>query len=232
MPPKQPGDMTAHHNLTLTDIYTTLHHHYGPQNWWPADSPFEVVLGAFLTQNTNWRNVEQAIANLKQARVLSCQAILSLEQSDLEQLIRPAGFFRQKAERLKRFCQHLEHRHQGQLSTMLQQKIAPLRQELLSLKGIGPETADSILLYAGDHLSFVIDAYTNRVFQRLGILGGNETYEQARNLFMANLPGDVQLYNEYHALIVIHCKDVCKKLPKCSDCPCQSLCHYAQKNLI
>jgi len=213
--------------ITFLHAYRLLLNHYGPQHWWPADSPFEVTVGAFLTQNTNWSNVEKAIANLRQAEALSCAAILGTAPAELEQLIRPAGFFRQKAERLKLFCRHLGNRYQGNLDAMLRQPTADLRRELLSLKGIGPETADSILLYAGQHLSFVVDAYTNRLFQRLGALTGDETYDRVRALFMDRLPQDVATYNEYHALIVIHCKQFCKKTPQCDNCPCLDNCNFA-----
>ena len=215
----------------LLTIYQTLLNHYGPQHWWPADSPFEVIVGAYLTQNTNWNNVEKAIVNLKQERALSYQAILTLTNQELEQLIRPAGFFRQKAERLKFFSQHLEQTYQGNLSKLCNQDTTSLRSELLSLKGIGPETADSILLYAGNHLSFVVDAYTRRTFSRIGILTGTESYEQIRSTFMTALPADKQLYNEYHALIVNHCKSHCTKSPKCLDCPCFHICCYPDKRL-
>ena len=213
----------------LLTIYQTLLNHYGPQHWWPAESPFEVIVGAYLTQNTNWNNVEKAIINLKQERALSYQAILTLSNQELEQLIRPAGFFRQKAERLKIFCQHLEQSYQGNISELFNQDTTRLRNELLSLKGIGPETADSILLYAGNHLSFVVDAYTRRIFSRLGILSGTEPYEQIHSIFMTGLPTDTELYNEYHALIVNHCKKHCTKSPKCLNCPCFRICSYRHK---
>ena len=213
---------------SMIHIYDLLFDYYGPQHWWPADSPFEVVVGAFLTQNTNWNNVEKAIINLKQANALSCRAILESNTDKLEQLIRPAGFFRQKAERLKLFCLHLDRHYQSDLSFMMQQETLKLRGELLSLKGIGPETADSILLYAGGHLSFVVDAYTQRLFGRLGVLKGKDRYDQVRHMFMTALPQDSVVYNEYHALIVMHCKEFCKKSPKCANCPCVSHCYYAK----
>jgi len=210
----------------LLQIYRVLFKTYGQRHWWPADSPFEVVVGAFLTQNTNWNNVEKAIANLKQAQALSHRAVLEMPTDQLEELIRPAGFFRQKAERLKLFCHHLVCHHQGSLDVMLQQPTSQLRSELLSLKGIGPETADSILLYAGQHRSFVVDAYTRRLFSRIGILQGTENYAEIRDLFMARLPAEVELYNEYHALIVQHCKQFCRTRPLCPACPLAELCCY------
>ena len=210
----------------LRGIYDILLATYGPQHWWPAETSFEVVIGAFLTQNTNWNNVEKAIANLKQAQALSHRAVFEMPTDQLEELIRPAGFFRQKAERLQGFCRHLQEHYRGSLDVMLQQPTSQLRSELLSLKGIGPETADSILLYAGQHRSFVVDAYTRRLFSRIGILQGTENYAEIRALFMAKLPAEVELYNEYHALIVQHCKQFCRTKPLCPACPLAELCCY------
>ncbi len=210
----------------LLQIYRILFKTYGQRHWWPADSPFEVVVGAFLTQNTNWRNVEKAITNLRQADALSCAALLRLSAIEVQELIRPAGFFRQKAERLQGFCRHLQEHYRGNLEAMLQQDSHHLRSELLNLKGIGPETADSILLYAGQHRSFVVDAYTRRLFSRIGILQGAEKYSEIRALFMAKLPAEVELYNEYHALIVQHCKQFCRTRPLCPACPLAELCCY------
>lgn len=208
----------------LLDIYQRLLKHYGTRNWWPAETPFEVIIGAILTQNTNWNNVEKAIANLRQANILTIDAILKLDLVTLEQLIRPSGFFRQKAERLHLFCRYLQKHHQGNLDHLFAQDLSLVRDELLRLKGIGPETADSILLYAGQYPSFVVDAYTYRLFGRLGVLSGKEKYDSVRELFMSQIPEDIQLYNEYHALIVIHCKDICRKKPLCQNCPCADIC--------
>lgn len=214
----------------LMKIYQRLLDRYGKRHWWPADSPLEMAIGAILTQNTNWNNVEKAIVNLRNANALSCEVICALSPDRLEELIRPSGFFRQKAERLQLFACYLRDNYHSRLESMLQHPLLPLREELLGLKGIGPETADSILLYAGEHLSFVIDAYTNRLFSRLGILQGTEKYTQIRNFFMVHLTPDVALYNEYHALIVIQCKDHCRKRPLCPGCPLETLCHYRQQN--
>ena len=214
----------------LLSIYKKLLNHYGSRDWWPADTPFEVIVGAILTQNTNWNNVEKAIANLHHADVLELNAILQLDCKTLEQLIRPSGFFRQKAERLQLFCQHMKDRHNGNLDLLFQQPLEAVRNELLQLKGIGPETADSILLYAGQLPSFVVDAYTNRLFGRLGILHGTEKYDEVRDVFMTNLPRDISLYNEYHALIVLHCKVFCRKKPSCQSCPCEDICLERQQN--
>lgn len=217
--------------IRLRGIFDRLVAHFGPLHWWPADSPFEVVIGAILTQNTAWRNVELAIANLKDAKALSPDALRALGTGDLERLIRPAGFFRQKAERLKLFVDHLFCRHGGDLPALLSGSLKEVRRELLSLKGVGPETADSILLYAGGYPSFVVDAYTLRLFTRLELLNGNEGYEAVRALFMTHLPHEADLFNEYHALIVEECKTFCRKrLPLCSACPLQPVCPFGLKS--
>ena len=217
--------------VRLKDIFDRLVDYFGPLHWWPANSPFEVVVGAVLTQNTAWRNVELAIANLKGAQALSPEALRETATGELEQLIRPAGFFRQKAERLKLFVEHLFRRHGGELSSLLSGPLEKVRGELLSLKGIGPETADSILLYAGGYPSFVVDAYTLRLFIRLEVLGGTEGYEAVRALFMEHLPHEADLFNEYHALIVEECKTFCRKrLPLCSACPLQPVCPFGLRS--
>jgi endonuclease-3 related protein len=215
----------------LHDVFNRLVDRFGPLHWWPADSPFEVVVGAILTQNTAWRNVELAVANLKAANVLSPVAMREVSTAELEQLIRPAGFFRQKAERLKLFVEHLFSRYGGELSALLSGPLEEVRGELLSLKGIGPETADSILLYAGGYPSFVVDAYTLRLFIRLEVLGGSEGYEAVRALFMANLPQEADLFNEYHALIVEECKTFCRKrAPLCPSCPLLPVCPFGLRS--
>ncbi|MFO7982166.1 MAG: endonuclease III domain-containing protein [Desulfuromonadales bacterium] len=206
-------------------IFEHLAGHFGPLHWWPADTPFEVAVGAVLTQNTSWINVEKAIANLRDAETLTPKAIRELPRSELEALIRPSGFFRQKAERLHLFVDHLFAHHDGSISRLLDAPLAEARKELLSLKGIGPESADSILLYAGGHPSFVVDAYTRRLFGRLGLLEGNEWHETIRYLFMDHLPPDAELFNEYHALIVEQCKTFCRKRrPHCDPCPLLENC--------
>ncbi|PLX88611.1 MAG: endonuclease [Desulfuromonas sp.] len=215
---------------TLLNIYNQLSAAYGPLQWWPADSPFEVAIGAILTQNTNWKNVEQAIANLRADNALTPDAIAALSRPHLERLIRPSGFFRQKAERLHLLVAHLHTHHQGTIEQLLQQPLSVARAELLSLKGIGPETADSILLYAGNHPSFVVDAYTKRLFERLGILQSGEGYDQIRTLFMESIAEDPEIYNEYHALIVEHCKRYCRKKPLCSDCPLRARCTFPSQS--
>jgi endonuclease III related protein len=174
-------------------LYRKLLSEFGPQHWWPADSQYEVVVGALLTQNTNWKNVEKAITNLKQAKALDPRKILKMKKTRLETLIRPSGFYRQKAERLKLLsAKYLE---------ILERDGAPMREELLSVKGVGKETADSILLYAFDLPYFVIDAYTRRFCTHHKLFKGKE-YDEYRGFFESNLPRDVELYKEYHALIV------------------------------
>jgi endonuclease III related protein len=167
--------------------YRTLYRAWGPQHWWPAETRFEVIVGAYLTQNTSWINVERALANLRAAGVLSVEAIRGLRLSKLERLIRPSGYFRQKAKRLKTFVAYLDKNHGGSLDALFAQPTDKLREELLDLNGIGPETADSILLYAGNHPVFVVDAYTKRILDRHGILSEKSDYEEFRRLFESSL---------------------------------------------
>jgi len=184
-----------------------------------------MAIGAFLTQNTSWGNVELAIGNLRTAEALSVASLAEIELSRLEELIRPAGYFRQKAARLQGFVRYLQLHWDGCLETMLAQPLALARVELLSLHGICPETADSILLYAGGQPSFVVDAYTRRILARLGRLPGAGNYAEMRDLFMARLPQDAELFNEYHALIVLLAKQFCRKRqPRCPPCPLETLC--------
>lgn len=201
---------------------------FGPQHWWPGETPFEVMVGAVLTQNTAWSNVEKAIANLKAAKALSCRAILALADADLAALIRPAGYFNVKARRLKALCAFLDARGVADAPERLA-TVAPLsrlRHKLLAVHGVGEETADSILLYALGLPSFVVDAYTRRIFARLGLLTGQERYGEIQALFQAHLPADATLYNEYHALIVSLGKDHCRPRPRCAECPLRGICQY------
>lgn len=200
--------------------------YYGPLNWWPAESAYEVCIGAILTQNTAWTNVEKAISELKAVGALTQERLLQIDKNDLAGLIRASGFFIIKSERIKSFVQWLDRRFNGSLDEMFAGDWQELRNELLRVKGIGPETCDAILLYAGNKPSFVVDSYTQRLFHRLGLLGGKESYEEVRTLFMKNLPADVVVYNEYHAVIVEHCKRYCRKKPLCSDCPLKRVCSY------
>lgn len=201
-------------------VYQRIFSLFGPQRWWPADSPFEVIVGAILTQNTNWSNVERAIKNLKKAKVLEAKKLYKLPHSKLAGLIRPAGYFNIKAGRLKEFLRFFFQNYQGDLKNMRKKKSAVLREELLAVKGIGPETADSILLYALNRPIFVVDAYTRRILFRHSLIEEDASYSQIQNLFMKSVQNDVELFNEYHALLVRLGKDFClKSKPKCSICP-------------
>lgn len=195
----------------------------GPRQWWPGETPFEVVIGAILTQNTNWSNVEKAIKNLKTAGKLSPEGIYELSVTELAKLIRPSGFFNVKAKRVKTFINWLFSRYEGNLSKMFARDLQSLRSELLSVKGIGPETADSILLYAGNMPTFVVDAYTHRIFSRHELIPEESTYDDMKSFFEENLPKDVQLFNEYHALLVNIGKMFCKPKKVCEPCPLKDI---------
>ncbi len=188
-------------------------------DWWPADSPFEMIVGAILTQNAAWRNVEQALANLERAGVLHPDGLRGLSRARLERLIRPSGFFRVKTRRLRAFLDFLFDRHGGSVVRLLRTPRVRLRRELLGVTGIGPETADSIILYAGRKPEFVVDAYTRRIFHRHGFLGPDVSYDETKALFEENLPPEAPLFNEYHALIVNVGKDWCRPTPRCEGCP-------------
>jgi len=230
--------------------YKTLLGRWGPQNWWPAQSRFEVIVGAYLTQNTNWRNVEQAVVNLRGAGALSVENMRELTLSHLEELVRPSGYFRQKARKLKTFLGFLDEKYGGSLDRMFSRPTNEIRAELLALNGVGPETADSILLYAGNHSVFVVDAYTRRVLERHGIVGAKAGYAEIRLLVEQAISGAksesltvlrpgaeprhpasrmsrtprselAQHYNEFHALIVRVGNQYCSKTAKCEGCPLQ-----------
>jgi len=203
----------------LTTIYNLLHAAFGPQHWWPAATPFEVMTGAILTQNAAWPNVERAIANLKRARKLTPKAILALSDRELQRLIKPSGFFRVKAKRLRSFVDYFTTRYQGSIARMQREPLARLRPELLRVHGIGPETADSILLYALNQPSFVIDAYTRRILERHGLTTRKARYDDVRAVFENRLPHRVRLFNEYHALFVRLAKTHCRPKPRCAGCP-------------
>ena len=210
----------------LMEIHDLLYDRYGPQQWWPGDSRFEIIIGAILTQNTNWLNVEKAIANLKTANCLNVAKLADMEIDALAELIRPAGYYNIKAKRLKNFMEWLfADRFAGDLDVVAQMSTDVLRAELLSVTGIGPETADSILLYAFEKPVFVVDAYTCRVMGRHGFLEPDAGYEQIREFFESCLPADVKLFNEYHALRVRTGKEHWKPKPKCAGCPLESLPH-------
>lgn len=205
----------------MQQVYERLFDHYGPQHWWPGETDFEIAVGAILTQNTAWRNVEQAIANLRDAGCLSCAAIESQSLEELAELIRPAGYFRVKARRLVNFVHFLSARYDGSLQLFFQQRLDQCRRELLEINGIGPETADSILLYAGNLPSFVVDAYTARVLKRHEWIHPEAGYYEMKDFFESQLPDDVALFNEFHALIVQVGKTHCGTRPKCEGCPLQ-----------
>jgi endonuclease III related protein len=204
--------------------YLAMSQALGPMHWWPARTPFEVIVGAILTQSTSWTNVERAIENLRDARKLNPAAITALRLDRLAELIRPSGYFRQKAIKLKAFVRFLNREFEGSLKKMFAIPTPELRMRLLAVHGIGPETADSILLYSGNHPVFVVDAYTHRILERHGITSGARDYEGVRALFENTLPRDARLYNEFHALIVNTGKHWCrKKEPRCGECPLASL---------
>ncbi len=203
-------------NLIL-EIYSTLLKRFGPQNWWPGDSPLEIAIGAILTQNTNWKNVEKAIENLKKKGLIDVDRILETPENELRELIRPSGFFNIKLRRLLNFIEFLKSH--GGLDGLKKLPLHELRKKLLAVGGIGFETADSIMLYALEKPVFVVDAYTRRFLKRHGIIRGNEKYDEIRELFEKNLPRDVELFKEYHALIVKLGKVYCKSKPVCDNCP-------------
>ncbi|MCF6157216.1 MAG: endonuclease III domain-containing protein [wastewater metagenome] len=203
----------------LLEIYQKMLNSFGQQKWWPGETPFEVIIGAILTQNTNWSNVEKAIRNLRTARKLSPKAIHELDITELSGLIKPSGFFNIKARRLKSFINWLFLKYEGNLSKLFAQDLQTLRNELMAVKGIGPETADSILLYAGNQPTFVVDAYTHRIFSRHGFIPEESSYDEIKSFFEDNLPKDVKLYNEYHALLVKIGKIFCKPKKNCEECP-------------
>jgi endonuclease-3 related protein len=204
--------------------YGAMSEALGPMRWWPAGTPFEVIVGAILTQSTAWGNVERAIENLRAARMINPSAMMAVRTSRLASLVRPSGYFRQKAKKLKAFVRFLQAEYEGSLTRMFETPTLELREKLLSVHGIGPETADSILLYAGNHPVFVVDAYTHRIFGRHGITSGKPDYEKVRSHFEAALPRQPQLYNEFHALIVNTGKNWCRKgVPRCGECPLRPL---------
>lgn len=207
----------------LDAAYARMLAHFGPTHWWPGDSPFEIALGAILTQNTAWTNVEKAIANLKREGLLTPRAIVACEQERLETALRPSGYFRQKSERVRIFSQHLISQYGGSMARMGKRPLAGLRHELLALKGIGPETADDILLYAFEHPVFVVDAYTRRILSRHGMVPEGIGYEALRAVFESRLRADVAHWREYHGLIVFTGKDFCRPTPRCAGCPLECL---------
>jgi endonuclease III related protein len=212
---------------TVISIYRALAQAYGPLHWWPARTRFEVVVGAFLTQNTSWKNVEHALRNLRRAGVLNVAGVRKISLPDLEQLVRPSGYYRQKAARLKMFVNYLDERYAGSLTRMFAQPVSELRSEVLALNGVGPETADAILLYAGKLPVFVVDAYTKRIFERHGMAPAGVKYEEIRHTVETAFTSSIASaeladhYNEFHALIVQAGKNHCGTIAKCDGCPLQ-----------
>lgn len=213
---------------TLKSFYNAMFAAYGPQHWWPGNTRTEVIVGAILTQNTAWKNVERAIDNLRDAGALDWQRLDELPIEQLAELIRPSGTFNVKARRLKAFVHWFMDRYDGDLDTMFATNVHSLREELLSVSGIGRETADAILLYAGALPVFVVDAYTARILYRHGLIDDSADYEEIRDLFESNLPQDVPMFNEYHALLVQVGKKHCKPRAKCEGCPLESFEHSAE----
>lgn len=210
---------TKSHKKVLTKIYNTLYRAFGPQHWWPGETPFEIAVGAILTQNTNWGNVEKAINNLKRQKTFNARALHKMQEKQLALLIKPAGYFNIKTKRLKEFLNFLINHYKGNMKKMKAEDTQFLRERLLNVNGIGPETADSILLYALEKPVFVIDAYTKRTMQRHKLVSEKATYHELQEVFHKNLPQNTALFNEYHALFVRLGKDYCKTKPKCKGCP-------------
>jgi endonuclease-3 related protein len=210
--------------LSPIEIYETLFKKFGPQYWWPGDSPLEVIVGAILTQNSSWENVEKAIINLKGEKILDLLTLLSIDISKLAILIRPSGYYNLKAKRLKEIVSFLSKN--GGLESLRHMDSDGLRNALLSVNGVGEETADSILLYAFDRPEFVVDAYTRRLLSRLGCIRRTAVYGEVKLFFEDSLPRDAKLFNEFHALIVKLGKDVCRKEPRCWECPLEKVCLF------
>jgi len=211
-------------NDGVADVYERLRRHRGPAGWWPAETPFEVCVGAILVQNTAWPNVEKSLRSLRAAGRLSYEGLTGLDRQELATLIRPSGCYNVKANRLTAFLDFLGREHGGRVEAMAVLDPRVLREQLLGVPGIGRETADSIVLYAAGLPLFVIDAYTRRVFTRLGLIRGDESYDALQRSFMDELPSDADLFNDYHAQIVMLAKDVCRSRPQCARCPLDSVC--------
>ena len=212
------------HDSTLQDFYDRLFERFGPQHWWPGESDVEIVVGAILTQNTSWTNVEYAIDNLKRDQLLDWRSLRDIDDTALAERIRPAGYYNLKTRRLRNFVNWLWTRHDGDLTPLRRAPLADARAQLLGVNGIGPETADSILLYALEHPIFVIDAYTGRLLRRHGLVNEKATYGEMQAMFHDRLPHDVATFNEYHALIVRLAREHCRVRAECAKCP---LAHHA-----
>ena len=217
--------MSAPSAEKLLEVYRRLYDRYGPQHWWPGDGAFEVIIGAILTQSASWANVDKALANLKARGLLEPAALRAVPQEELAVLIRPSVYFNAKARKVRAFLEHLWVHYDDDLEAMLGKDAQALRQELLSIHGIGEETADDIVLYAANKPIFVIDAYTRRILDRLGIAAAQDRYSSYQLLFMEGLPQDVDLFNEYHALLDRHAVETCRKSgPLCGECCLLDIC--------
>lgn len=214
----------------LSSIYSNLREHFGEQHWWPAETSFEVLVGAILTQQTSWRNVEKTIESLKMQNLMTPKAIASIRESKLREIVKPVGFFRQKAQRLRKLCKYLANNYDGDLARFFDKPTESLRRELLDLEGVGPETADSMILYGAEKPTFVVDAYTVRFLKRFGLIDGGQ-YETVKNFLESNIPPDLNHYKEYHALIVELGKTYCKSRPRCSECPLRGDCVHGKKEI-
>lgn len=212
----------------VAEVFERLKDYYGPQAWWPAETAFEVVIGALLMQQTSWRNVEEAVGNLKRAGLLSPRPLASAPSPMIRKLVGMTGLYRSKPKRLKAFCRHLMGRWGGDLDRFLARPTDVVRDELLLQAGVGPETADSILLYAGGHPVFVVDAYTIRIARRIGLVRSND-YARIQRYFDARVPRDAGTRNEYHALLVEHAKALCRPRPRCGECPLRTACDFGRR---
>jgi len=201
------------------ELYDRLFQAFGPQGWWPGETPFEVALGAILTQNTNWGNVARVLQTLKDRGLLDPVALARMDPAELAAILRPAGYYNLKAARVRNFLTFLREHAGGSLERLAEKPLEELRPALLAVKGIGPETADSILLYALHKPTFVVDAYTFRILSRHDLVPDSLSYEELRRLFMDHLPADVPLYQEFHALLVRLGKEFCRPRPRCVGCP-------------
>ncbi|MBI5722841.1 MAG: endonuclease III domain-containing protein [Planctomycetes bacterium] len=217
---------------TLMDMYAAMRERFAHQRWWPGETQLEICVGAILTQNTNWTNVEKAIANLKAAGRLSLPALAKIGHDELAGLIRPAGYFNVKAKRLKNFITHVWRQVGDDLPAFLDRSAGELREELLGINGVGRETADSIVLYAAGKLSFVVDAYTARIMLRHGLLCPEDDYEAIKEFFESNLADDLDLWNDYHAQLVAVGKNYCKPRPACDGCPLEKFPHDIRAGLM
>jgi endonuclease-3 related protein len=210
----------------LQKIYGVLEGHFGNLHWWPGETPFEIAVGAILTQNTNWKNVERAMGQLKSHGLLSPETLLKATDDLVAEYIRSSGYYNLKTKRLKAFLHFLKREYAGNMDRMFETDLWTLRNRLLSVNGIGEETADSILLYAGNKPIFVVDGYTRMILERHGIIGNDWSYDRIQKLYMVHLPESAILYNQYHALLVSTGKHYCKKTRLCTDCPLQSMKDY------